>query len=186
MSKARDLSAFVSIPADAGSSVKLKEGSDNGSNFVELKAAASLAADTTFVLPSADGTNGQALTTNGSGALAWSTVGGTPGGSDTQIQYNNAGSFAGASGLVTDGSNLTINAQGDLRFADSDSSNWVAFQAPETIASNVTWTLPDADGTDGQVMKTNGSGTLSWITPATGGGGGGCLLYTSPSPRDCS
>jgi hypothetical protein len=106
---------------------------------------------------------------------AWGSIGGggTPGGSDTQIQYNNAGAFAGASGLVTDGSNLTINAQGDLRFADSDSSNWVAFQAPATVASNVTWTLPDADGTDGQVIKTNGTGTLSWITPSAGGGGGG-------------
>jgi hypothetical protein len=37
----------------------------------------------------------------------------------------------------------------------------------------VTWTLPDADGTDGQVIKTNGTGTLSWITPSAGGGGGG-------------
>jgi hypothetical protein len=35
----------------------------------------------------------------------------------------------------------------------------------------VTWTLPDADGTDGQVIKTNGTGTLSWITPSAGGGG---------------
>ena len=123
--------------------------------------------------PQADGTLNQALTTNGSGQLAWSTVAGSPGGSDTQIQYNSGGSFAGASGLVTDGSNLTLNAQGDVRFADSDSSNWVAFQAPATIASNVTWTLPDADGTDGQVIKTNGTGTLSWITPSAGGGGGG-------------
>ena len=64
--------------------------------------------------------------------------------------------------------NLTINAQGDLRFADSDSSNWVAFQAPATVASNVTWTLPSADGTSGQVLSTNGSGTLSW---STAGGG---------------
>jgi hypothetical protein len=106
---------------------------------------------------------------------AWGSIGGggTPGGSDTQIQYNSSGSFAGASGLVTDGSNLTLNAQGDVRFADSDSSNYVALQAPATVASNVTWTLPDADGTDGQVIKTNGSGTLSWITPSAGGGGGG-------------
>jgi hypothetical protein len=64
--------------------------------------------------------------------------------------------------------NVTINAQGDLRFADSDSSNWVAFQAPATVASNVTWTLPSTDGTSGQVLSTNGSGTLSW---ATDGGG---------------
>ena len=59
---------------------------------------------------------------------------------------------------------VTLNAQGDLRFADADSSNWVAFQAPATIASNVTWTLPAADGTNTQVLSTNGSGTLSWAS----------------------
>jgi hypothetical protein len=125
--------------------------------------------------PQADGTADYVLKTNGSGQLAWTAQsggGGTPGGSDTQIQYNNAGAFAGASGLVTDGSNLTLNAQGDLRFADSDSSNWVAFQAPATVASNVTWTLPDADGTNGQLLSTNGSGTLAW---ASGGGGGSSI-----------
>jgi hypothetical protein len=63
---------------------------------------------------------------------------------------------------------ITMNAQSDLRFADSDSSNWVGFQAPATIASNVTWTLPSADGTSNQVLQTNGSGTLSWTTPSSG------------------
>lgn len=65
---------------------------------------------------------------------------------------------------IDDSNNLTLPAQGDVRFADSDSSNWVAFQGASTIASNVTWTLPATDGTNGQVMQTNGSGTLSWTT----------------------
>jgi hypothetical protein len=65
---------------------------------------------------------------------------------------------------------LQLNAQSDLRFADSDSSNYVAFQAPATVSVDVTWTLPSADGTSGQVLSTNGSGTLSWAT-ASGGGG---------------
>jgi hypothetical protein len=80
---------------------------------------------------------------------------------------------------------VTLNAQGDLRFADADSSNWVAFQAPTTVASNVTWTLPAADGTSAQVLSTNGSGTLSW---ATAGGGssqwtttGSDIYYTTGS-----
>lgn len=34
--------------------------------------------------------------------------GGTPGGSNTQIQYNSSGTFAGASGLTTNGTELTI------------------------------------------------------------------------------
>ena len=69
---------------------------------------------------------------------------------------------------VDDSNNVTLPAQADLRFADSDSSNWVAFQAPATVASNVTWTLPAADGTANQVLVTDGSGTLSWATAATG------------------
>jgi hypothetical protein len=89
----------------------------------------------------------------------------SPGADQVAISTNGTGRlFVDASG------NVEIKGQGDLRFADSDSSNWVAFQAPATVASDVTWTLPDADGTANQVLSTNGSGTLSW---ATGGGGGG-------------
>ena len=61
--------------------------------------------------------------------------------------------------------NLTMNAQGDIRLADSDSSNYVGFQAPATVASNVVWTLPSADGSSGQQLSTNGSGVLSWTAP---------------------
>jgi len=68
----------------------------------------------------------------------------------------------------TVGGDVTINGQGGLRFADFDSSNWVAFQAPATVAANVTWTLPATDGTSAQVLSTNGSGTLSWATAGSG------------------
>ena len=68
----------------------------------------------------------------------------------------------GGTGQVVSTANIQLNAQTDLRWADSDSSNWVAFQAPATIAANVTWTLPATDGTSGQVITTNASGTLSW------------------------
>lgn len=89
---------------------------------------------------------------------------GTIGGSTTQIQFNNSGALGGSSNLTWDGSNVQIGSQGDLRFGDSDNSNWVAFQAPATVASNVTWTLPSADGTSNQVLTTDGSGTLSWTS----------------------
>ena len=58
--------------------------------------------------------------------------------------------------------NITINAQGDFRFADSDSSHYVGFQAPATVSTNVVWTLPAADGSANQLLKTDGSGVLSW------------------------
>lgn len=68
---------------------------------------------------------------------------------------------AGTSSLVVT-NNVVLNAQSDLRFADSDSSNYVGFQAPATVSVNRVWTLPAADGTVGQVLATNGSGVLSW------------------------
>jgi hypothetical protein len=67
-------------------------------------------------------------------------------------------------GSVVMTNNVQLNAQNDLRFADADSSNYVAFQAPATITSNVTWTLPSTDGSDNQVLTTNSSGTLSWTS----------------------
>lgn len=48
------------------------------------------------------------LTLNGS-SITGGGGGGTPGGSNTQVQYNDAGSFAGSSNLVFDGTTLTAN-----------------------------------------------------------------------------
>jgi hypothetical protein len=56
-------------------SIKLFENTDNGSNFVKLQAATSLAADVIYTLPTADGTSGQVLSTNGSGAMNWTSGG---------------------------------------------------------------------------------------------------------------
>ncbi|MDP3723292.1 MAG: hypothetical protein Q8R91_07340 [Candidatus Omnitrophota bacterium] len=67
-------------------------------------------------------------------------------------------------GDVTMAGDLTLNAQADLRLADSDSSNYIAFQGPATVSSNVTWTFPSADGSANQVLSTDGSGALSWKT----------------------
>jgi hypothetical protein len=97
--------------------------------------------------------------------------GGTPGGSNTQVQFNNSGSFGGSANFIWDGTNVQLGTQGALRFADADSSNYVAFKAPATIGTNVTWTLPSIDGAYAQVLSTNGSGTLSWITQSGGGSG---------------
>jgi hypothetical protein len=54
--------------------IRFRETTANGTNYVALQAPASLSTDTTFTLPSADGTNGQALVTNGSGVLSFTTL----------------------------------------------------------------------------------------------------------------
>ena len=88
-----------------------------------------------------------------------------------QLKMRNAANDGWIVILETDGEvpaktftgDITLNAQSDVRFADSDSSNWVAFQAPATVSSNVTWTLPDTDATtSGQALVSDSSGTLSW------------------------
>jgi microcystin-dependent protein len=58
---------------------------------------------------------------------------------------------------------------GEWRYYDDDASNYVAFQAPATVSSNLTLTLPGADGTNGQALVTNGSGNLSFATVAPAG-----------------
>jgi microcystin-dependent protein len=63
---------------------------------------------------------------------------------------------------TTFSSNITMNAQSDVRFADADSSNYIALQAPTSVSANVTFSLPAADGSSGDVLQTNGSGTLSF------------------------
>ena len=63
---------------------------------------------------------------------------------------------------------LTLNATAELRLADTDSSHYVGFKAPGTVSANKIWTLPAADGTAGQVLSTDGSGTFSFSTPAAG------------------
>ena len=91
-----------------------------------------------------------------------------PGGSNTQIQFNNSGAFGGSDNLVWDGTNLQIGDQGDLRLGDADNSHYIALQAPSTVASNVTLTFPATDGDADQALTTNGSGTLAWSTISGG------------------
>ena len=70
-----------------------------------------------------------------------------------------------------------ITGQGDLRLQDASGGQYVALQAPATVASNVTLTLPGDDGDADQVLATNGSGTLSWVT--SGGAYTGWAIKTT-------
>ena len=62
-----------------------------------------------FKVNGGQGSDGQVLTSTGSG-VAWedATGGGSPGGSDGQIQYNNGSAFGGASGLHYDDGNARL------------------------------------------------------------------------------
>lgn len=52
---------------------------------------------------------------------------------------------------------------GQIKLYINGGSNYVAIEAPgPLLPSSYTLTLPDTDGSNGQFLKTNGSGTLSW------------------------
>jgi hypothetical protein len=91
-----------------------------------------------------------------------------PGGSDTQIQFNNAGSFGGSANLFWDGTNLNIGATGETRFQDTTGGQYVGLKAAGTVASSYTLVLPTATGTANQVIQTDGSGNLSFATVSGG------------------
>jgi hypothetical protein len=74
-------------------------------------------------------------------------------------------------GIGTTSPGSTLDVKGTLRLSGS-TSGYVGL-APAAAAGSTTYTLPSADGSSGQVLSTNGSGTLSWATPAGGGGAGG-------------
>ena len=88
--------------------------SDNNKGVL-IKAPAALAADYTLTLPPNDGTNGQQLTTDGSGVLSWASAGGM----GTVTQVATAGTVNGltltggpitGSGTVTLGGNFALVA----------------------------------------------------------------------------
>ena len=62
---------------------------------------------------------------------------------------------------------IRVSATGELKLYDSDDSNYVSFKSAGTVSSNVAWVLPSADGSSGQMLSTDGSGTLSWATAST-------------------
>lgn len=113
------------------------------------------------------GTDGYVLKADSSAAtgLAWAVdAGGIP---------TTGGSFTG---------DVTLANQSDARFAEAtaNGSNYVGFQAPATVASNILWTLPATDASvSGHALVSDASGTLSWAEAGGGGatGGGGEKIF---------
>lgn len=88
--------------------------------------------------------------------------------------------FAGGSG------DTTLQSQSDLRLADADSSNYVALQAPATIATNYTLTMPNAvAASNGLALTSDTSGNLSWaaagaaLTDESADTGSNYLVFTT-------
>ena len=62
------------------------------------------------------------------------------------------------------GNGATAGAEVQLREDSDNGTNYVALKSPNAVGSNVTFTLPGADGSANQVIETDGSGNLSFRT----------------------
>ena len=60
--------------------------------------------------------------------------------------------------------NLIVDNAKEVRFSEADpnGSNYLALKAPSSVTADITWTLPDGDGSANQFLKIDGSGNLSW------------------------
>ena len=133
--------SFTQVDVTARGDLRLQD--TTGGEYIGFDAPATVSSSVTYTLPE-DGSSGQVLSTNGSGTLSWASVN-TPGSTGTFTQVD-------------------ITAQGDLRLQDTTGGQYVALQAPGTVASSFTLTLPADDGDADQFLQTNGSGTLDWAS----------------------
>ena len=104
---------FIGNSSTVGGTLKLNEGTNNGTNFIGLKAPNAVTTTTTFTLPDGDGSNGQVLSTDGSGNLSFATVNSTftlSADSGTNDSFSTGGTltFTGGEGIDTTVSDDTI------------------------------------------------------------------------------
>ena len=178
-------------------SAKLRLNAEDNTNYVSLSAPAASQIGTSYdlVLPGAQGAAGTVLTNDGNGQLSWTTGSGgggtptTPGGADTQVQFNSSNTFGGDAGLtfnsttdlLTVGSQTTIsdsnvsiksgsgNAGSVDLYCEVNNLHYTRLQSgPHASYSggSVTYTLPTVvPSTNGEVLSSDTSGVMSWSTP---------------------
>ena len=131
--------------------INLYEGFTNGSNYVGIKAPDSLSADTTYTLPTADGTSGQVLQTNGTGTLSWATAsGGVPTSRNITINGTTQDLSADRTYTVTDANlstsdvttnNVSTSKHGFVPKASTINGSFLEVSGTSTVWTNIVYTI---------------------------------------------
>ena len=116
-------------------------------------------------LPANVGNNNQYLRTDGTGNLSWATVsggGGTPGGANTQVQFNDDGSFGGDANFTFNKTTSLLSVTGNIGVSNGiTTTDFVTFNTAQTgngAIGQLTWN--DGDGTLDLTLK-GGNTTLN-------------------------
>jgi hypothetical protein len=83
---------------------------------------------------------------------------------------DNSYSFLFSNTAASGSNSLQVRSANSIQFYNSGNNFYTALKS--NAAANITYTLPTNDGSNGQFLSTNGTGTLSWAT-ASGGSGSG-------------
>ena len=94
----------------------------------------------------------------------------SPGGSTTQVQFNDSGAFAGDANFIWNASTgLNIGSQKEIRLQDSTGGEYIGQKASGTTTSyTLTWPAAVAGG-NGYLLKSTTGGVLSWEEASAGG-----------------
>ena len=78
--------------------------------------------------------------------------------------------------LIASG-NVVVQSRQQVKFYDTDNSNFISFRAPNALTGDFLLTLPTGYGNADQVLSTNGAGGLAWVDQSGGGGGSSATSY---------
>lgn len=89
-------------------SIQFLESGGDRTEGITLNSPVTMAANYSLTLPNVQGGAGQVLSNDGAGNLTWADNATAPAGANTEVQYNNAGSFGASSNFTFVGGN-TLN-----------------------------------------------------------------------------
>ena len=190
-----DIDSIGNLTIDAAGTSTMGFGSVNGTGDINigtsgasrLVTVGSITSAATTVLRS--GTGNLMLTSTGTGGAAIS-LNASSGGIDiisadavADAIHLHATNAIGGITLECGSTGIEIKSQVGIRLYDDDESNYTQIES-SSLSANWIFTLPVDDGTNLQVLQTDGSGNTSWVAQNTAptGVAGGDLNGTYPNP----